>query len=280
MKKIILLLLACMPGIAFSQTPNCCQPAQNTSGLLALAGTAEFERAHEAPEPFLYEDKRGRDISFQTLDGKKGNAYYVPAPEATMRTLILFHEWWGLNDYIRREADRWQDSLGAVDVYAIDLYDRKVATTADVAGTLSSSLNIKRCDNIIQGLLAKIGRDNQIATLGWCMGGSYAYRATVLAEKQAAGCVMYYGFPEKDVKRLNPVQTDVLYIRGTKDKFISADDVENFAAVIREGGRTITIESYDADHAFANPSNPHFDAAASRSAQSKALPFLKKQLAL
>jgi len=280
MKKILLLLLACTPGSIFAQKPGCCVQPPNANGLMAFAGTEAFTRAHEAPEPFLYEEKRGSDITFQTLDSKQGRAYYVPAQEASNRTLIIFHEWWGLNDYIRREADRWQDSLGAVDVYAIDLYDGNVATTAEEAGKLSGSLNIKRCDVLIQGLLAKAGRDNMIATLGWCMGGTYAYRASVLAEKQSAGCVMYYGFPEKDEKRINPVQTDVLFIRGTKDQVINPQDIDNFAENVRAGGRSFTVESYGAGHAFANPSNPHFDAAASVSAQSKALEFLRKHLAL
>ena len=91
---------------------------------------------------------------------------------------------------------------------------------------------------------------------------------------------MYYGYPEKDAKNITPLQTDVLYIRGTKDKFITPDLVSNFETSIKAAGRTITIEAYDADHAFANPSNPRFDAAATAAAQGKALAFLRSHLVL
>ena len=281
MKNILLLLCAAfITANALAQAPACCAKPPQASGMMALARTEAFAKAHEAPEPFNYAEKRGSDITFQTLDGKKGRAYYVAAPEGTTRTLIIFHEWWGLNDYIRREADRWQDSLGPVDVYAIDLYDGKPATTAEEAGKMAGSLDIRRTDVLIKGLLTKVGRDNQIATLGWCMGGSYAFRGAVLADKQAAGCVMYYGFPEKDAKNITPLQTDVLYIRAARDKFITTDLVNNFETSVKASGRTITVETYDAEHAFANPSNPQFDAAAAAAAQGKALPFLRSHLVL
>lgn len=278
MKYFLTLAIASLVSFsARAQSASCCQPPQD---MLALAGDPTFVQAHDAPEPFQYQKPRGSMVTFQTLDGKTGRAYYVPTSEASTRTLIIFHEWWGLNDYIRREADRWQDSLGAVDVYAIDLYDGKVATSQEQASAYASALNKRRTDILIKGMLAKAGRDNQIATLGWCLGGGYAFRASVLAEKQAAGTVMYYGFPEKDAKNISPLQTDVLYIRATQDNFITQAMVDPFAAAVTNAGRKITVESYDAAHAFANPSNPKHDALASADALQKAVRFLRSQLAL
>jgi carboxymethylenebutenolidase len=279
-KITLILLVAAFTGTARGQAPACCAKPPASSDLWALATTEAFARAHESPLPFEYLDKRGTDISFQTLDGKKGRAYYVPSQEASVRTLVIFHEWWGLNDYIRREADRLQDSLGPVDVYAIDLYDGVVATTPEQAGKLSSTLDKHREDFLIKGLLAKIGRDAQISTLGWCMGGSYAFRAAVLAEKQAYGCVMYYGFPEKDGKNITPLQTDVLYIRATQDKFITQSDVAQFGKTVEAAGRKFTLLNFEADHAFANPSNPHYDQAKASVAEGNALAFIRRYLQL
>lgn len=279
-KLTLAFLLLLLIGPAHAQTPACCAKPPASSDLLALAQTEAFAQAHESPLPFDYAERRGTDITFQTLDGKQGRAYYVPAQQATQSTLIIFHEWWGLNDYIRREADRLQDSLGALDIYAIDLYDGAVATTPEEAGKLSGSLDKRRADALIKGLLVKIGRDAQISTLGWCMGGSYAFRAAVLAEKQAYGCVMYYGFPEKDGKKITPLQTDVLYIRATQDKFIAQADVDAFGKAIMDAGRKFTLVSLDADHAFANPSNPHYDAAKAAMAEHAALAFIRRYLQL
>lgn len=263
-----------------AQTPACCHKPPSGSGFLALARTEAFAKAHESPEPYQYREKRGTDITFQTLDGKKGRAYYVPAPQATQQTLIVFHEWWGLNDYIRKEADRLQDSLGPIDVYALDLYDGAVAATPEEAGRLSSNLDRRRTDVLIKGLLTHIGPDAQVSTWGWCMGGSYAFRASVLGDKQAYGCVMYYGFPEKKVQNIAPLKTDVLYVRATQDKFISEEDVSQFVNAVEAAGRKISVVRVNAEHAFANPSNPHYDAANAATTEQDALRFVRKYLQL
>ena len=82
---------------------------------------------------------------------------------------------------IKREAERWQGLLGNVDVYAVDLYDGQVATDQARASKLSSSLNKKRAENIIKGVLAASGKDKRVATLGWCMGGTWSLNAALLA---------------------------------------------------------------------------------------------------
>ena len=279
MKTPLLFLLLFCGLRAAAQMPACCiKPAGNSMREVALS--AAFMAAHEPPLPFDYAAKRGTDIHFQTLDGTPGNAYYVSAPGATNKVLIIFHEWWGLNDYIRREADRWQDSLGDIDVYAVDLYDGKVAATADEAGKLMSGLDYRRTDNIIKGALAKAGRDKQVATIGWCMGGSYAFTAAVQAGAQASGCVMYYGFPEKDAKKIQPLKTDVLYIWASQDKFITRDLVAGLETQVKATGNKFTWQTFDANHAFANPSNPHYDAASALQAQVLALRFLRSHLQL
>lgn len=238
-----------------------------------------FAEAHLAPLPLHYTAKHGSMVTFETLDGKKGSAFFVPSSNSNSKVLIIFHEYWGLNDYIKREAERLQDSLG-VDVYAVDLYDGVVATTPEQAGKLSSSLDPDRADNIIKGLLSLIGKDNQVATLGWCMGGTWSFRASVLAGNQAAGCVMYYGFPESRASRIKPLQTDVLYNRAEQDGFIKRADVDAFGRQVEATGHKFIFHSFDAVHAFANPSNPKYNAALAYEANSYAMAFLRSHLQL
>ena len=278
MKNLLLCLALAYSTTLSAQSHTCC-PSQ-PKYMFALTASEPFMVAHSSPTPWIYDQQRGTMIEFNTPDGKKASAYYVPAPEAATRAVLLFHEWWGLNDYIKREADKLQDSLGPVDVYAVDLYDGKIATNPAEASKYSSSLDYRRTDAIIQGLLAKAGKNRQIATCGWCLGGAFAFRASVLLGKEAYGCVMYYGFPEKDVKKIKPLETDVLYIRGTKDQFITEPMVNDFAAEIRTVGRSIEILKYPAVHAFANPSNPNYDQVATADALDHALKFLRKYLSL
>lgn len=281
MKKLLLFFCLISWNInSYAQLPACCQPPEKGSGMIAMLESRDFNEAHMAPEPFAYETDRGNMVSFETLDGKQGNAFYVPSPQPTDKVLIIFHEWWGLNDYIKREAVRWQDTLGNIDVYAVDMFDGKVAATADEAQKLSSGLDPRRADNIVKGIVVKAGKDKLIGTLGWCLGGTYAFAAAVQAGAQARGCVMYYGFPEKDVKKIKPLTTDVLFIWGTKDKFITRKVVDDFGQAVSATGHKFMMEPYEAVHAFANPSNPQYNVVAATQAKEKAVAFLKEKLLL
>lgn len=276
MKKIIVyitLLLASVP--AATQAQSCCsKPSDNWH---SLAMNVAFKESHLPPAPFEYSPAANSSmIHFETLDGKKGNAFYIPADQPTNKVLIIFHEWWGLNDYIKKEAEKWSKILGSsVDVYAIDLYDGQVTDNPDIASKLASGLDPKRGSAIIKGLLSTIGRDRQIVTLGWCMGGAWSFTATILAEKQATGCVMYYGFPEKEDKNIRTLQTDVLYIWGSQDKFIQKAFVDDFGKKVVATGHKFDFHAFDAVHAFANPSNPKYDAVAAVAAEKLAVKFIK-----
>ena len=58
--------------------------------------------------------------------------------KATQPAVILIHEWWGLNDWVREQARDYAAS-GYV-VLAVDLYRGKVATDPDTAHELSRGL--------------------------------------------------------------------------------------------------------------------------------------------
>jgi len=279
MKKLLFFsgLLTVLVFNSYAQ--SCCQKATGND-MKALAFNKSFKAAHEAPLPYHYTPERGGAmISYKVAGGNDGHAFFVPADDATDKVLIVVHEWWGLNDYIKKEAERWQKLLeGKVAVYAVDLYDGRVAATPDEAGKLMGSLDAKRGQAILKGLIAKIGPGKSIATIGWCMGGTWSFNATLAAGNQAAGCVMYYGFPEKDIQKIRTLKADVLYNYGSQDNFIREPDVKQFGKEVEAAGHQFTFHSFDAVHAFANPSNPKYNASAAAEAQTYALRFLKAKL--
>ena len=278
MKKsaiLLTLISTLLVGAALGQQSCCPKPGD----MQTLALKTDFIAAHLAPNPMHYTPAKGGMISYPVAGGADGQAFYVPSEGPTMRCLIIFHEWWGLNDYKKKEAEFWQSKLGDIDVYAIDLYDGKVAATPDTASQLMSGLENGRAEALIKGLIAKIG-NKKIATLGWCMGGSWSFTATVLAGEQAVGCVMYYGFPEKNLAKIKPLKADVQYIYGMRDKFIQKKDVTALGMRIRNIGYQFTENDYDADHAFANPSNPKYDKKSATEAAVVTLRFLQQHLGL
>ncbi len=271
-------LLFCMANNSYAQ--SCC--SQHGATWQAMALNTDFKEAHLPPDPLDYTPPENAGmIQFETQQaGAHGMAYYIPSDQPTSKVLIVFHEWWGLNDYIKREAENWQKMLGNVDVYAVDLFDGKVADSPALASKISSEMDTKRAETIIKGLLSHIGKDKQIATLGWCFGGAWAFTAGVLAGNNSVGIVDYYGFPEKEEKNIKPLQSDVLYIYATKDKFITANLVADFQKQVEATGHKFTMHSFDAVHAFANPSNPKHDALAAKQAEQFAKKFLMEKLQL
>jgi len=281
MKKLFTFFLSAFLLFALNKATaqSCCK---KPTDMQLLAFNKAFKDAHLPPNPISFTPEKGSMIQFHVPGGGyDGNAFYVPADSPSDKVLLIFHEWWGLNDYIRKEAEKWQKLLGGkVSIYAIDLYDGKEAVTPDEAGKLMGSLDPNRGETIINGLLQRIGNGKHIATLGWCMGGSWSFTGAVAAGHEAVGCVMYYGFPEKNPDRIKALRCDVLYIRGSKDAFIKAADVDAFETKVKVSGHDFTLDSFDAVHAFANPSNPNYDIKSATDAQNISLKFLKDKFSI
>lgn len=75
------------------------------------------------------------------------------------KTLLVFREWRGLNDYIKQEAQNWQDVLGDVNVFAINLYDGEVAKTPEEAGALMGGLDGDHESSMVSGLIDYAGEN-------------------------------------------------------------------------------------------------------------------------
>ena len=77
-------------------------------------------------------------VSFPSGDATAQGLLYLPQGAGPHPALIVIHEWWGLNDWIKQEAAGYA-AKGYV-ALAVDLYRGKVATTPDLAHELSRGL--------------------------------------------------------------------------------------------------------------------------------------------
>jgi carboxymethylenebutenolidase len=91
---------------------------------------------------------------------------------------------------------------------------------------------------------------------------------------------MYYGMPVEDVEKLKTLNCDVLNIWPMKDKWINKVMMDKFEANMKAAGKSLTIKAYDADHGFANPSNPmgNYVETAAKDAYKNTLDFFKARL--
>jgi carboxymethylenebutenolidase len=231
----------------------------------AFANDPAFVAAHPAPLP-VEAVHQGRMVDFPVEGGPNGRGFLMMAHANTNKYLLLFHEWWGLNDYIKNETAMWCHDLG-INVLALDLYDGKVAATPEEAGNLMKANDPARSEAIILGAAKALGEKADYRTMGWCFGGGWSMQASLLLKDKAKACVMYYGMPESDLDKLKTLSSDVLFIHATQDQWINDKVVAKMEENMKEAGKTITVQRFEANHAFANPSSPRYNEAAAKASR-------------
>ncbi|HEY9196753.1 MAG TPA: dienelactone hydrolase family protein, partial [Mucilaginibacter sp.] len=160
MKKLPLLLLALVIGATtFAQRKKtvCCSNPSSTQRFAMLAADPGFRMAHLKPLPIRFQSSIGANITFKTPDGKESTAYLFKAKKPTDNYILVIHEWWGLNDYVKKESEKLYNDLGNVNVIDIDLYDGKIAATPPEAGKLMQEVNEDRARAIINGAVTYTG---------------------------------------------------------------------------------------------------------------------------
>lgn len=243
----------------------------------AMAADPAFQRLHVAPVSFNYRGA-GDMVKFSTADGQSANGFLLKSKNPSNKWLLVYQEWWGLNDNIKQQAETFYNDLTDVNVLAVDMYDGKVATEPAEAGKLMQGADKARLETIMKGAIAYAGPKAEFASVGWCFGGMLSLKSAMLEGKQAKGCVMYYGRPEQDVEKLKTLNTDVLGFFGSQDKGITPESVKTFEDNMQKAGEKVTVKMYDAGHGFANPSNPVYNKEASADAYKLAIAYLKDKL--
>lgn len=226
----------------------------------------------------------------ETVSYKSGDETvtgFLAAPEGAGKhpALILVHEWWGLNDWVRDKARHFADE-GYV-ALAVDLYRGKTADDdPDKAHQLMRGLPEDRAARDLQAAFAYLaGRPgveaNRIGSIGWCMGGGYSLE-TAIVEPKLAACVIYYGRLVTEAGTIGKIQAPLLGNFGALDQGITPDSVRAFEKTARSMGKTVDFKIYDgAGHAFASSKDPKvFKADAAKDADSRTEAFLKRCLRL
>ena len=252
-----------------------CMETETIDAYLNEASKPSFASMHNAPLQVSAQDLKGKMIKFDVSDGVQANAYYLAPKKKSKKWLIVIQEWWGLNDQIKQEADKYFTDLTDMNVLAIDMYDGKVAATPDSAMKLTREAKPERMTNIIRGAIQQAGGDASIYSVGWCFGGMWSLQTAIIGGAKAKGTIMFYGRPETDMEKLKNIQCDIIGFFGNQDRSPSPEMVTAFEKNMEVAGKKLNTYKYDAGHGFANPSNPKFNAEATADSYAKAIAFLK-----
>ncbi len=144
-----------------------------------------------------------KEVTYKSGDETVKGILYTPEGKGPFPAIIVIHEWWGLNDWVKEQASKLADQ-GYI-ALAVDLYHGKVATTREEAHELSRAPS----DRVKRDLHATFGylqsqpnvKKDRIGAIGWCWGGGYSLQVA-LQEPQLAADVINYGDVSAD-----PLQT-------------------------------------------------------------------------
>ena len=224
----------------------------------------------------------GKSVSYKSGDENVQGVLYAPSGNGPFPALIVIHEWWGLNDWVKEQASKLADQ-GYVTL-AIDLYRGKVATTPDMAHEIMRGVPDDRAARDLHAAVEFLAAQsnvskNKIGVIGWCMGGGYALNAA-LHESTLKAAVINYGHLATDPAQLASINAAILGIFGGKDRGIPVDDINKFADALKKAGKKVEIKIYpDAGHAFENPNNKEgFRADDAADAWKRTVAFLAAEL--
>jgi carboxymethylenebutenolidase len=200
----------------------------------------------------------GKSVSYKSGDESIHAMLYTPAGKGPFPALIVIHEWWGLNDWVKEQASKLADE-GYV-ALAIDLYRGKVADNPDLAHELMRGVPEDRAIRDVRAAYDYLAsqsdvKKDRMGAIGWCMGGGYALDVA-LAEPHLAADVINYGHLATDPEALKRIQAPILGLFGGQDRGITPEDVKKFQQAMEKQGKKIDVKIYsDAGHAFENPNN-------------------------
>ena len=226
----------------------------------------------------------GMEVVYATVGGKdvKGYLSRPTHAKAPLPAIIVIHEWWGLNDNIRKTTDRLAGE--GYEALAVNLYDGQSATTPEDATKYMNAVMADKDaakDNLKQAYayLHDHEHASKMGVIGWCFGGGWALQAALLLPDKLAAAVMYYGQPVTDVTQLKTLKMPLIGFFGEKDEGITVADVASFQAALKQAGVDAEIHEYpDAGHAFANPSGKHYQEAAAKDSWNRTVQFFRQHL--
>lgn len=222
----------------------------------------------------------GTEVQFQS-NGTTANGYLATPSSGGGPGVVVIQEWWGLNDQIRGVADRFAEK-GYV-ALAPDLWRGKVASEPDEAGKLFMALNVDQAAKDLRGAVQHLGQhaavgQRPVGVIGFCMGGQLALYAGTVAPEIAA-VVDCYGVHPNVQPDFSKLKAPVLGLFGGQDGFVSAEAREGLDRQLSAAGIQHEFHTYpDADHAFLNETNEHYDAARAQDAWGKIDGFLGRHL--
>ncbi len=239
--------------------------------LCAACGPAEEPPADEAAPveemtELASEDSESSNIHTETINYNAGGVTlqgylaYDPAQGGERPGVLVVHEWWGQNDYIRRRA-RMLAELGYT-ALAVDMYgDGKNTEHPEDANKFMMEVlgNLDVAEARFRAAYDLIAAQEatdpaKIAAIGYCFGGAVVLHMARTG-MDLEGVASFHGnLATKTPAEPGNVKAKVLVLHGADDPFVPAEQVEAFKSEMESAKVDLEFLAYPgAVHSFTNP---------------------------
>ncbi len=225
---------------------------------------------------------RTETVRYQS--GQETVSGFLALPESGGRhpALIVIHEWWGLNGWVKEQAENLARH-GYV-ALAVDLYRGQSTSDPAVAHELARGLPHDRGMHDLEAAFQYLSarpdvEKDKIGSIGWCMGGGYSIELAV-EEPRLAACVVNYGALPASAEDIDKIHAPVLGNFGAEDRGIPPEAVHAFESAMKAAHKSVNVKVYaGAGHAFENPNNKTgYRPEAAKDAWARTISFLSKTL--
>ena len=221
---------------------------------ILIAGTVAEAKIISKPVPYQSE-------GFQL----EGYLAYDDAVVEKRPGVLLVHEWWGLNDSVRKRVDKLA-SMGYV-AFALDLYG-KGKTTTDLKKATKMlrmvQMNLYRWhQRALAGLdvlrnLPQVD-PQQIAAIGYGWGG-VTLQQQLFKGADLKAVVLFGSFITPTAEQMQRIKAKLLVLQGASDPYVDDDDLKNYVAVMKNADKDWQMILFGgAKHGFADPNAAQYN---------------------
>jgi len=220
----------------------------------------------------------GNNVILTALDGHQLDAY-LAAPAATPKgAVVVIQEIFGVNPHIREVTDRFA-AAGYLAI-APALFDRigpAIALAYDADGVAEGRRLKEQADansqDDVKAAIDFVASAGRVGAVGFCWGGSLAWRMACDRASGLGSAVSYYG-GELPTLAGRDATCPVMAHFGLLDASIPAQGARSFAAA----QPNVETYFYDAGHGFNCDHRGQYDAAAAAMAWGRTMAFLENHL--
>ena len=196
----------------------------------------------------------------------KGYLAYEDSITQKRPGILVVHEWWGHNDYVRMRA-RLLAKLGYT-AFAIDMYGSgKIADHPKKAGEYMQTafkqwkVSKARFNEALKILRAhKTVDPTKVASIGYCFGGAVSLRMARSGADLNGVVVFHSALPLEPPVSPGKIKAAVLVINGSEDAFLQSETVASFMKEMYEANADLTyINLAGVKHSYTNPKADEFN---------------------